>query len=148
MSYSFARREISIVYVSKSGSFIPVRDQYGICPGRGGVNSTWEKLPILMEFIGDFAYKLYTIEIHNPVLCNVNSLNAKRLNFLSIPYDTKYLTFLSLNDRSIIDVSYLRVFENYLVSDFDLDILEINFLTTKDNRNPELCEIRIFVEKK
>lgn len=150
MRYAFAKSEISIAYVSRSGSYIPVPDQYAICPSRGGITSTWEKLKILMEFLGWKVFKLHTIEVHNPKECNVNFMDAIRLNFLQLPHELKYLSSLLLNNRPVIDVNYHKLFDSILfpVKDHDLDILEVIFQSTRDNKFPTNCMLRVFVEEK
>lgn len=151
LQYNFARTDINIAYIANSGAFLPVSDQFCISPGRGGVTSNYgEKLLIYLEFLSDNnIYKLETIEVHNPTVCNVNSMNTIRLNFLQQPYEpNKYWKSLLLNGRAVIDLNYYKYFETVPPQDYDLDILEINFLSTKDNRYPANCELRAFMQRK
>jgi hypothetical protein len=147
LTFPFVRREISIAYVSKTGSFLEVLDSYAICPWRGGITSPYDGLKILMEFTGDDTFKLHTIEVHNKEKCNVKIMNAKRLNFAQVPYDPYFLDSQSLNERAVIDVDYYKVFSKLGDKGDVLDILEINFLVTKDRGNPKYCELRAFVER-
>jgi len=146
--YNFTRREINISYISRSGSFIAFPDFYAICPWRQGITSTWERLGIKFEFIGSRLFKLHTIEIHNKNECNVETMNALRLNFLFTPYDPFYLYSQLLNDRAVIDVDYYKSFLGLNLNiEPNLDILEVNFLSTKNKEFPTNCQLRLFIEE-
>lgn len=150
LSKEFALTDLNIAYISRSGAFINVKDPFIICPGQGGITSTWEKLLIYMEFLSEtIVYKLETIEIHNPEKCNVISMNTIRLNFLQQPHSgEKYWRSFLLNGRAVIDINYYKKFEISPPIDHDLDILEVDFLTTRDNKYPADCELRAFMQRK
>lgn len=150
LKYSYARSQINIAYIASSGALLPYNTtiRYKICPFRGGVNSTWYQLPISMEFLDPVnLFKLHTVEIHNPDICNVNSMNAERKNYLQISYEpNNKLQSLLLNGRPVIDVNYIRAFVNPSIQDHLLDFLITTYLSTRDGQNPSLCEMRVFVE--
>lgn len=91
-------------------------------------------------------FKLRTIEVHNPSVCNVNLITARRLNFVEIPYDNIPLKSLWLNKRPVVDIDYYKAFYG-ISSNVFLDLLEINFISTNNGLNPNRCELRVFVEK-
>lgn len=147
LSYSIAKTEIWIAYVSKTGSFLEFEDSFAICPWRNGISSPYNGLQILMEFLGSDYYKLHTIEVNNKDSCNVKVMNAIRRKFNLVPYDSHHLDSQLLNERAVIDVEFLKTFDKLTDKDFDLDILETNFLKTKDDQYPTDCELRVFVSK-
>jgi hypothetical protein len=111
-----------------------------------GISSNRDKLKILFEFIGIYYYSIYTIEVHNPSLCNLKSMNAQRLS----PYETpleKYLNSIYLNKRAIIDINYLKYLNGPTGIVDDFGFLEVNFLSTLENLSLSNCSIRVFAEE-
>lgn len=148
LSYQIAPREVNIAYVSNSGSFLDMINQYAICPFKGGVTSPYDRLKIYQEYIGQDLYKMHTIEVHNKEHCNVRVMDTIRRGFLMEPYESAYLESTLLNHRPVIDVDYFKAFKNLPsdgLADASLDILEINFKSTKNGQHPGRCELRVFV---
>ena len=73
-------------------------------------------------------------------------MNTIRRNILQQPYENTYWKSFLLNGRAVIDINYYKAFGTLKPQDHVLDILEINFLTTNDNRNPTKCELRAFMQ--
>jgi hypothetical protein len=112
-----------------------------------GVSANRDKLKILFEFLGIYYYSIQTIEIHNPSLCNLKSMNAKRSSYLATPLEN-YLTSIYLNKRAVIDINYLKMMNLApagIIDDFYF--LEVNFLSTIDSRSVSNCSIRVFAEE-
>lgn len=145
--FSFAKTEINIAYRSRTGSFVKYPDNYVICPYKTGITSTWERLRILYEFMGQSIYKLHTIEVHDKIRCNANLMQGIRQNFLQQSLDPYNITSLSLNNRPVLDIDYHRAFINKDIKDHDLDVLEI-YLWNTQNSIPGSCNLRLFIELK
>ena len=112
-----------------------------------GISTNKDKLKILFEFLGIYYYSIHTIEIHNPSLCNLQSMNARRKSYLGTSLEN-YLTSIFLNKRAIIDIDYLKMMNLApagIIDDFYF--LEVNFLSTINNFSISNCSIRIFAEE-
>ena len=112
-----------------------------------GISVNRDKLKILFEFLGIYYYSIHTIEVHNPSMCNLKSMNAKRKSYLGTQLEN-YLTSIYLNKRAIIDIDYLKMMNLApagIIDDFFL--LEVNFLSTINEFSLTNCSIRIFAEE-
>jgi hypothetical protein len=112
-----------------------------------GISSSRDKLKVLFEFLGIYYYSIHTIEIHNPSLCNLKAMNMKRSSYFGSALEN-YLTSIYLNKRAVIDIDYLKMMNltpATIIDDFYF--MEVNFLSTIDNRSVSNCSIRVFAEE-
>ncbi len=112
-----------------------------------GISFNRERLKISFEFLGIYYYNIHTIEIHNPSLCNLKSMNAMRADYFRNPLEN-YLNSIYLNKRAVIDIDYLKMMNLApagIIDDFYF--LEVNFLSTVESQSLSNCSVRIFAEE-
>ena len=148
LGFDRANSEINVAYMDLAGSFITMPDMFAILPNRGGIQSPYNKLKIIMELLSPIdLYKLHTLEIHNPENCNVKLMDLERLDFLQQSQDKPILlTSERLNNVTFIDVDYFKAFHGLNNKGDKPDYFLINLLETTDGKNPGTCELRGFAE--
>lgn len=72
-------------------------------------------------------------------------MNARRYDWLENPLDAGFLDSQLLRGRAVIDIDYLKAFHDLSNRGDEMDTLYVNFLETKDGKNPGSCELRAFV---
>ena len=122
-------------------------DNNQIMPGQGGVTSPEYMLRTYVEYLNDNKYDIMTVEIHNPNVCNVNSVKFKHLNDMGKDIYPQFYESMYLDgNKTIIDMTYLKQIKNinYETTMKDYEYHYILFDGTRDLQRPKGCEVRFF----
>ena len=117
-------------------------DVYNICPGWGGLTSSSLTMEIFLEFF-DSLYEIFTIEIHNPTICNLKQMSSIFLDRYDNQINAGIIGSLQVDDQLFIDVKY----HNFNSKVSNVQVVKLDFEATKDGNNPKECEIRVFGRK-
>jgi hypothetical protein len=140
VSIAFYDRNNNLINVDKPSSIF-ANNPYGF-----GLTSPYDKLKIWFEFIGVAYYYIHTVEVHNPNNCNLKDMSSKRYEDENKPLEN-YLFSITLNNRAVIDYEYLKMMNQTIFDNFDeFYFFELNFLSTKNGKNPSDCSLRVFAE--
>jgi hypothetical protein len=116
-----------------------------IFPNQGGITSPYDKLLIEIQFLsGIDKYKIETIEINNPEVCNLNSFNVRQSNDQNYSDKKEWTSILLDNGEPLVDVNYLKEFHGFNEDLQDFYYLYILFNSTNNGQNPGPCELRAF----
>ncbi len=142
------------VYLDKQGELILDVDEYHIFPDQGGITSNYERLKILIELLNADPYDYHTIEVHNPEKCNLDKLSLSRWDMNHDVLDkVRIQSVLLKNKVAVVDIAYAKNIlglGSKLVKEEDLakvQILDIEFESTRDGKNPGPCELRAFANQ-
>ena len=140
VSIAFYDRNNNLISVDKPSSIF-ANNPYGY-----GLTSPYDRLKIWFEFIGVAYYYIHTVEVHNPLDCNLKDMSSKRFEDINKPLEN-YLFSITLNNRAVIDYEYLKMMNQTIFDNFDeFYFFELNFLSTKNGKNPSDCSLRVFAE--
>ena len=142
MKRDHAERNINVAILNQI-----VPDPYDICPGFGGLSSNEPQMEFFLEFL-DSLYEVFTVEIHNPAICNLKHMFGILMDRYGDPINSNLLESLEIDDQVFIDFMYpkniLKINENKIDK---VEAIKIDFDVTKDGNNPSQCEVRVFGKK-
>jgi hypothetical protein len=123
-----------------------VPDPYVICPGYGGISSSIKVMEFFLEFL-DSLYDIYSVEIHNPAICNVNHITGILMDRFGTPINLEELESIQVEDQLFIDLKYPKNLLKLNGKKDNVEAIKLNFDETKDGNNPRFCELRVFGRK-
>jgi hypothetical protein len=143
MKRDHAERNINIAILNQI-----VPDPYDICPGWGGLISVVPQMEFFLEFL-DSLYEIYTVEIHNPKICNLKHMFGLLMDRYGNPINSKLLDSIEIDDQVFIDFMYPKqTIQRTNETKFNkVEAIKLDFDVTKDGNNPTNCEIRVFGKK-
>ncbi|RNA24335.1 hypothetical protein BpHYR1_035381 [Brachionus plicatilis] len=125
----------------------PVENNQALFTDQGGFSIPFPNINIVVENTGIVSYKLHSVEVNNPEVCNIDSFTIRRKRFFDDPFlDNFELKSISLNGVAFVDVDFNKFAFNLGSSGDDLQRMDIKVLSTKNGNNINKCEFRAFAE--
>lgn len=121
-------------------------DPYDICPGFGGLSSLLPEMEFFIEFV-DSLYEVYTIEIHNPSVCNLKHMSCLLMDRFGSPININVLDSIEIDGQLFIDVKYPKNLSKLTGKADKVEAVKVDFDATKDGAYPSFCEVRLFGKK-
>jgi hypothetical protein len=134
MDQKYAPSNINIIYISQK--FV---NPYAICPNGGGIASKLVKLELFLEFL-DNLYEIFSIEIHNPLVCNVNHMKMYFVDVFGNRVDDVTYNSLSVNGVTFIETGHRKKSLKFVRG------IYLALDGTNDAKTPNKCEIRLFAK--
>lgn len=126
----------------------PVENNQILFTGQGGISIPLSSINIVIENIGITSYKLHTVEINNPEVCNIDMFTIRRKSFINEDYfDNIELKSITLNNLTFVDIDFNKFANNLSSNGDNLQRMDIRVLSTKDKMNIHNCEFRAFGEE-
>lgn len=125
-----------------------VENNQALFSNQGGFSIPFSSINIEIENTGIVSYKLHTVEINNPEICNIDSFTIRRKSYLNVEYFDDYeLRSEYLNGVAFVDVDFSKYVDNLGPRGDDFQRMDIRVLSTKDGLSINKCEFRAFAEE-
>lgn len=126
----------------------PIDNNQILFTSQGGFSIPLSNINIVIENYGFASYKLHTVEINNPDVCNIDMFTIRRKSFITDNYlDDIELQSITLNNVTFVDIDFYKFAYNLGANGDNLEKMDIRVLSTIDKTNIHKCEFRAFGEE-